>query len=75
MIPRIALRLILPIGHRAVRSSKTTATTGVRVLFYSRAAPVPPGAAAAAASAAAECSRARDCLATPCSCLSRARRT
>ena len=62
-------------AHHAleVRSSKTTTTAGVRVLLESSIARVPLCAAAAAVSAAAECSCARDCLATPCSCLSRAR--
>ena len=52
-----------------MRSSRTTETTGVRVLLEPCVARAPLGAAAAAA-AAAECSCARDCLATPCSCLS-----
>ena len=48
---------------RAVRSSKTKAT-GVRVLLDTSVARVPLGAA----TAAAECSCARDCLDTSCSC-------
>ena len=56
----------------AARGSKTTAKAGARVLLQSSVARVPLGATAAAA-AAAECSCARDCLATPCWCLFRAR--
>ena len=59
---------------RALHSSKTTTTAGVRVLLEWSVARVPLGAtAAAAAAAAAECSCARDYLVTPCLCLSRAR--
>ena len=74
-VPRIALPVLFSRAHaRAVHISKTIATTG-GVLLEASVARVPLGAAAtvAATAAASECSCARDCLAAPCSRLSRAR--
>ena len=59
------LMLVGSSAARRVRSSTTTASTGVRVLLESSVARVLLSVAAAA-----ECSCARDSFATPCSCLS-----